>query len=868
MANFTDNPQLLTNFNPYVQQLPVDAMREVGMYKQAKYDEGVQKIQTAIDNIAGLDVVRDVDKNYLQTKLNEIGNKVTSVAAGDFSNFQLVNSTAGMISKFAKDTIVQNAVMSTAKYRKGLSEMEQAKKEGKSSPSNDYVFNKEASDWLFNKDINSKFSGSYTTYTAHQKEALEVIKGLVKNENITDVALSYDKNGNVDGVLDATTRTKIAGITPERIQQALLVGLSPAAFKQLEIDGRYNYANKTAEEFVNDISSSYNNDKNELNKLKQFLTNSLDSSKSISKKDEINQQIQSIDRQLHNVEKDYSTVSKLIENGNIEGAKAQLHTTKWMNNFAQTFSHSEVSQTYETNAFQQPLQFREQQKQDWSKFVLNQEQQERFHADEVKFKELSYRLAVKTEEREAKKDELEAMYGSVPVTVDQKGLKDVSIEKVISHVNDQQAYLNAEKSALMKSYNVTDDKWLEQQELAWKSGGLKDPVLQDYFQKTSRIEADMGANKAMLLDINKQANANFKMNIPKDSKSLIVTTNNGKTIYSPEEIANFNNKFKKYIHTITPRGGVNEIDAVGVSRSTYDDVSAKKELSPKEMFLYNIYKKHSMSKPLSSSEKSIMGYSSNIRKNVNIPYAKTLKEKNSWIQQQIKDRIMTMEGTASSVPLSTAFQKTSFGNALLGFADNADKPGGLPNSPGVTAESIRAIAADIKNATFTEVEGTTFQPAMYEVNATNSKGESVKFRVTPEQKDRIFGNRFDASPEVLAARPYINQMFRAGGNTTAVDGKRTNLANSFLTRVDFPNVKNYGVSGNIIKTGGKYSVRLNMIDPKTKKVIVTDLPYPSSGLIDEGKIVPALQNLSDAAIFEMINNRVPSVKDLERLKED
>ena len=57
MASFTDNPQLLANFNPYVQQLPVDAMREVGMYKQGKYDEGVQKIQTSIDNVAGLDII-------------------------------------------------------------------------------------------------------------------------------------------------------------------------------------------------------------------------------------------------------------------------------------------------------------------------------------------------------------------------------------------------------------------------------------------------------------------------------------------------------------------------------------------------------------------------------------------------------------------------------------------------------------------------------------------------------------------------------------------------------------------------------------------------------------------------------------------
>ena len=49
MASFTDQ---ISNFNPYVQQLPVEAMVQVGMQKQAQYDQGVQKIQGYIDNIA------------------------------------------------------------------------------------------------------------------------------------------------------------------------------------------------------------------------------------------------------------------------------------------------------------------------------------------------------------------------------------------------------------------------------------------------------------------------------------------------------------------------------------------------------------------------------------------------------------------------------------------------------------------------------------------------------------------------------------------------------------------------------------------------------------------------------------------------
>ena len=81
MASFTDRtPQ----FNPYISQLPVEAMVKVGMEKQKRYEEGLQKIQTAIDNVAGLDVLRDVDKNYLQSKLNQLGGDLKVMAGADF----------------------------------------------------------------------------------------------------------------------------------------------------------------------------------------------------------------------------------------------------------------------------------------------------------------------------------------------------------------------------------------------------------------------------------------------------------------------------------------------------------------------------------------------------------------------------------------------------------------------------------------------------------------------------------------------------------------------------------------------------------------------------------------------------------------
>jgi hypothetical protein len=220
-------------------------MREVGMYKQAKYDEGVQKIQTTIDNVAGLDVVRDVDKGYLQSKLNELGNNLKTVAAGDFSNFQLVNSTAGMANAIAKDSTVQNAVMSTAKYRKEAAFMESQKKEGKGAIENEWDFKSSASKWLSSNDVDESFNASYTPYIDVNKKWMEVMKTLHSDLTEQDIATMAKKRP--DGTIDyeaataAMQRKSKETVSAAKIENALRSSLTPDELNQLAISGRYEF---------------------------------------------------------------------------------------------------------------------------------------------------------------------------------------------------------------------------------------------------------------------------------------------------------------------------------------------------------------------------------------------------------------------------------------------------------------------------------------------------------------------------------------------------------------------------------------------------------------------------------------------------
>lgn len=256
MASYTDK---IPTFNPYVAQLPVDAMVKVGMYKQQKYEQGLEKIQTNIDNVAGLDIYKDVDQKYLQSKLNQLGNDLRGVAAGDFSNFQLVNSVNGMTNQIAKDENVRNAVSSTAWHKKQSSLIEKAVSEGKSSVQNQWDYNEKAGKWINSETPGEKFSGRYTQYTDVNKKWLEVFKTL--HPSITEQDMPYVKNNdgtiNYNKTAAAMTRISKETVSEAQIQDALRSSLTPDDLNQLSINGRYDFQDKTPEQLASYSTKKY-----------------------------------------------------------------------------------------------------------------------------------------------------------------------------------------------------------------------------------------------------------------------------------------------------------------------------------------------------------------------------------------------------------------------------------------------------------------------------------------------------------------------------------------------------------------------------------------------------------------------------------
>lgn len=385
MASFTDQ---IPTFNPYISQLPVDAMVKVGMEKQRRYDEGIQKIQTSVDQIAGLDVVRDVDKAYLQSKVNELGNNLKTFMASDFSDYQLVNSVAGMTGQISKDPKVLNAVNSTMKYRKEVGLMEEDRKKGTLAPENEVYFSKQARPWLDSSDVSESFSGKYIPYFDVFKHTKEVFDSVKPDGYSFDQIFQTDGEGNLrldkngTPILSMTMkRLEKEGLFPEKVRETLnQVFSDPRVSRQLNITGQYTYSGLDESQLKQRVLNKKENDTIDLEtkllelKLKQNM----------GKEDHSLE----IDKLEDAIEKINLSYDEMLETDNLDGLRGSLYRQDVYGRYQKMFGYTKTKEQVMDNP-----QFK-------MEFEINKAAQER--ADRLR----SYNLEVEKFEETKKANRL------------------------------------------------------------------------------------------------------------------------------------------------------------------------------------------------------------------------------------------------------------------------------------------------------------------------------------------------------------------------------------------------------------------------------------------------------------------------------
>lgn len=260
MANYQESQPL--QFSQY-RGINPETYSAVGMYKQQQYDMGVQKINGVLENIAGLDVMRDVDKEYLNGKVNSLTNQINNLAGADWSNKNLIYQVQGLSSQIARDKNVQSAVMSTMRI-KSLQKSQQdilEKSPDKYSPSNQWYDNKSVESYLANGQVGSVYSGptQATQFFDYQKLISDRLKELDPT-----ITTKIDQYGQFQYQI-----SKDSKVTADQVSNVIngTINSDPRIQKQIGIDGMYSYKDHDAITLSQTIDKNYSSTISQYDKL-------------------------------------------------------------------------------------------------------------------------------------------------------------------------------------------------------------------------------------------------------------------------------------------------------------------------------------------------------------------------------------------------------------------------------------------------------------------------------------------------------------------------------------------------------------------------------------------------------------------------
>lgn len=174
MANFIG---AISEFNPYIMQIPTDAYVKVGMFKEQQYMAGVEKIQTSIDKVAGLDIANEGGRTYLKNRVDELTKTLNKYSMVDFSNPNNITQLTSLSKPLYSDENIVNDVINTGVYRKWASSAQRKMEAGDMDAVQYYYEQQEASKWLNSKVAGSQYTGrsvpNDATYEKVNKKVLD-----------------------------------------------------------------------------------------------------------------------------------------------------------------------------------------------------------------------------------------------------------------------------------------------------------------------------------------------------------------------------------------------------------------------------------------------------------------------------------------------------------------------------------------------------------------------------------------------------------------------------------------------------------------------------------------------------------------------
>jgi hypothetical protein len=899
MASFTDQ---ISKFNPYVQQLPVEAMVQVGMQKQAKYDQGVEKIQSYIDNIAGLDVIKPIHKQYIQSKLNELGGRLKTVAAGDFSNQQLVNSIGGMTTQIIKDPTVQNAVYSTQKVRKVQGDMEAAKKAGKSGLENEVWANNEISSWINDNDAQTVFTGEYVEYIDLDKQLRDLASKLKESENSIDVPwktdadgrtlyfssirdakgnviktnVSLDPKSGTPQLDDAMKRIKTKGLSAQKILNNFYDSLNENDKRQLKITASYHYQGATKDTFKRDIVNTYNSAKKMLSEQVIDWAVQLKTNNNLSAADraEIEANITNANKKLSDGTFENEIAKKTAEIDNIKDLtqyKYGLYSEKYLTNLARDIANESrvvelMSNPYiQADMEKQKLQF------NVNKAIQEHQEWAATHALNIaKFQADEEDKVYKRTQDEIKKRALQPITtpGGLGTDVKAPTLTDLSndikaTETAIQTLDGQYAsklFPNLSNDKTILTTVVRDGKQVteyispRQQALNKLNSdyninpkSIKDNAQREYVERRRGFDIDLAQKGNLFLTV-RNGSQQFDTVIKDALKNEQgINLPNGQQLYSAEELFNIENTSKKYLMSsgTTATRGKLRFDSQGFLNeykgTKYEPIA-------------NAYVKRMNGQPLTSAEQTMYNKALAIGSKYQNTLSNVVGQKLQYESSVLAKSMPERQTTVGTINMGNETDKTRvenlIGNKFYEYRQNGQVD--VQNKNLFDPKKITELQKDTKTKYTIEKKYDGSANLILDNGETKQVVPMNSNEFSAFFSDYAVNNPANNFKYAIMASP--NRTTNLNGKDDPVNAYMTGYSISGLANTPLAGKTRIDIEGSGSNTGGandKYQVRMYFNNNGTWEQAILN----QQGYVTEDGVLGILNNIGPATVQSLLKQK-------------
>lgn len=337
-----------------VPQIDLNLMATVLQQKQSQFDANFSKMQTQLSSVASLDMVRDVDRQYRDSKLNEMTKNLNSMGGIDFSDPNISSQIDGTVSSLFSDGRIVNSVASTKNMRalaEGYKKMQTDPKLMKYFSDANYDADmEEVNRYANSKDIDDSYRGksSPTLFASYMPDLTKAAQKIKADgwQTLSDGTTGF-YNINSGEV-----------VTPEKISNDIMGLLDSNQRAQLARDANYLWGKKLGlkpEELVGKITNSTQQKIRSTEESIQILegslkTASIDDTKILNKRiGDYKQQLTTLRSRKINIEKDYNNYLK--NGGSLEGLRFMAYEDDLAKTLGNLFSYSKTKEEKKTNPY-------------------------------------------------------------------------------------------------------------------------------------------------------------------------------------------------------------------------------------------------------------------------------------------------------------------------------------------------------------------------------------------------------------------------------------------------------------------------------------------------------------------------------------